>query len=768
MKNITTAVLFTVLMLVTRFAFSQVPQLGQAPVDSVIKAMTIEEKACMLLGTGMASATGNEAVIGETSLLVPGAAGTSWPISRLGIPAIALADGPAGVRISPTRKDNNKTYYCTGFPVGSSLAQSWNIRLVEEIGRAMGNEVLEYGVDVLLAPALNIHRNPLNGRNFEYYSEDPLVSGKMAAAMTRGIQSNGVGISLKHFVANNQESNRNNNDTRVSERALREIYLKGFEIAVKESSPWTIMTALNRVNGVYASESKPLLTGVLREEWNFDGFVMTDWVGGSSSVAMIEAGNDMMQPGLKGQFEELVAGMKSGRLPMETIDTSVRRILEIVLRSPRFKGYKYSDNPDLKAHAEITRKSATECMVLLENNNHALPLASTVKKIAAFGISSYDLIAGGSGSGNVNKAYTVSLIEGLSNVGFNIDSDLEKVYNEYLEEEAKKPSKLPRFMPKSRPDEYIPYSELIESMAKSNDLAIITIGRSSGEFLDRNLEGDFTLTENETELIKNVSDVFHKKNKKIVVILNTGGVIETAKWISIPDAVLLAGQVGQEGGNSIADVLKGTVNPSGKLTDTYPVNYEDHWSSGNFPFAGDEQQYIKNSPKTLSNKKKNVDYTVYEEGIYVGYRYFDKYKVPVSYPFGYGLSYTTFEYSNAKLVESDSVYTVNVTIKNIGKCSGKEVVQLYVSAPESKYADKPLKELKAFGKTSELQPGKSQTLSLVFTKSDIASFNTLEKAWITDAGIYKAIVGASLVDVKIEIPFTVSKTEWVEKVSTVL
>ena len=766
--------LFLVIFILPGFVFAQVaPQLGKDPVEKVIEAMTIEEKAHFLIGTGMAGISGNDAVVGETQSLVPGAAGTTFPIPRLGIPAVVLADGPAGLRISPIREGDENTYYCTGFPVGTVMASTWNTQLVEEVGKAMGNEVLEYGADVLLAPALNIQRNPLNGRNFEYYSEDPVVSGKIAAAMVKGIQSNGVGVSLKHFVANNQETNRTGNDSRVSPRAMRELYLKGFEIAVKESDPWTVMSSYNYLNGIYTSERKDLLTTILRDEWGFNGLVMTDWFGGNDAVAQIGAGNDLLEPGRPDQYNALVAGMKSGRLAMNDVDTSVKRVLELVLRSPRFKGYEYSDKPDLKAHAAITRQSAAEGMILLENNDKTLPFTSSIKKIAAFGITSYDLIAGGTGSGDVNKAYTVSLIEGLENAGYKVSNDIVKAYSKYMEEEASKvvegTDMLSAFLPKARPEEFIPSDEMLKKAVKSNDVAIITIGRTSGEFLDRVIDGDFRLTENEIGLISAVSSAFQDAGKKAVVILNIGGVIETASWKSIPDAILIAGQAGQEGGNTIADALSGKVNPSGKLTATYPINYEDHWSSANFPINDGEQTMDMSSfmstDRKVRNEVRNVDYTVYAEDIYVGYRYFDKYEVPVSYPFGYGISYTTFAYSNAELNENSNEYTVTVSVKNTGNYAGKEVVQLYVAAPESKYADKPLKELKAFVKTAELQPGESETVTLSFTKADVASFNTLEQAWITDKGNYKAMVGTSSADIKAELPFVISKTEWIEKVN---
>jgi beta-glucosidase len=747
------------------------PQLGKAPIGEVIKAMTIEEKAHLLIGTGMPGFGGDKAVIGETQSLVPGAAGTTYPIHRLGIPAIVLADGPAGLRISPTREGDKNTFYCTGFPVGTVMASTWNTALVEEVGKAMGNEVLEYGADVLLGPAMNIHRNPLCGRNFEYYSEDPLVTGKIAAAMIKGVQYNGVGVSIKHFAANNQETNRMNNDARISARAMREIYLKGFEIAVKESQPWTAMSSYNYINGTYTSENKDLLTTILRKEWGFDGLVMTDWFGGSNAVKGVWAGNDLFEPGLPKQFDDLVAAMKSGLLPMEIVDGSIQRVLELVLRSPRFKGYQYTNKPDLAAHAAITRQSAAEGIVLLKNSGEALPLPASVKKIAAFGITSYDFIAGGTGSGDVNKAYTVSLTEGLKNAGFKTSKDLADAYAKYMAEEAAKvkpdDDPMAKFLPKARPDEFVPSAEMLASAVKTNDVAIITIGRISGEFIDRKIERDFNLSENEQGLINAVCNAFKGAGKKVIVILNTGGVIETASWKSKPDAILLSGQAGQEGGNTVADALSGKVNPSGKLTDTYPVTFSDAWSTENFPIGKTEKfsmAMLGGKNGDVKTEVRNVDYTVYAEDIFVGYRFFDTYKVPVSYPFGYGLSYTAFVYGKANLTEDNGEYTLSVEVKNAGKYAGKEVVQLYVAAPSVKYTAKPAKELKAFAKTPELKPGESTSVTLKFSKKDIASFNTLEQAWITDAGNYRAMIGASSADIRAELPFEINTTETMEKV----
>ena len=723
------------------------PQLGKDSLDKVVAAMTLEEKAHLVIGTGMAGSSGEAPVVGETRNLVPGAAGTTYPIPRLGIPAIVLADGPAGLRINPLREGDANTYYCTHFPIGTLLASTWNTELVEQVGQAIGNEVLEYGTDVLLAPALNIHRNPLCGRNFEYYSEDPVVSGKTAAAYVRGVQSNGVGTSIKHYALNNQETNRMKNDVRVSPRAVREIYLKGFEIAVKESQPWTVMSSYNFVNGVYTSESKDLQTTILRDEWGFKGMVMTDWFGGADAAAQMWAGNDMLQPGRPEQFEDIVEGVRSGRLSEADLDRNVRRVLELIVKSPRFKGYEFSNKPDLKAHAAVTRQSAVEGMVLLENNG-VLPLASEISRVAVFGTTSYDFIAGGTGSGNVNRAYTVSLLEGLRNAGYAIDAELEKTYTKYIKEETerlnpKSDDPMAMFMPKIRAGEFVPSAGLLDKMVRANDVAIITLGRNSGEFFDRKV-ADFTLTEQESGMIEAVCAAFHKAGKKVVVILNIGGVIETASWKNLPDAVLLAWQAGQEGGNSVADVLKGVANPSGKLTMTFPVRYEDHASSRNFPIDMAFGMFGKDKD---AEPQRNVDYTEYEEGIYVGYRWFDKQGLEVSYPFGYGLSYTRFEWSEASVKPSRGETAVSVKVTNTGKIPGKDVVELYVAAPQGEL-DKPVKELKAYAKTRELQPGESQLVTLKVKNSELASYDESASAWVTDAGHYDFMLGSSSRDIR--------------------
>ena len=726
--------------------------------EEVMAKLSLEDKAHFVIGVGMAGFSGDDAVIGATKSLVPGAAGTTYPLDSLGIPAVVLADGPAGLRIDAKREGDSATYYCTHFPIGTLLASTWNTKLVEEVGQAIGEEVKEYGADVLLAPALNIMRNPLCGRNFEYYSEDPVVAGKTASAYITGVQKNDVGTSIKHFAANNQETNRMNTDAHISQRALREIYLKGFEIAIKESKPWTVMTSYNYINGVYTSESKDLVTTILRDEWGYEGTVMTDWFGGKDGAKQMWAGNDMLQPGKKEQFDSIVAGVKSGKLDEADLDRNVQRILNLVEKSPRYQGYQYSNKPDLKAHAAVTRQSAAEGMVLMKNAE-ALPFKESVKNVALYGCTSYDFIAGGTGSGNVNHAYVVSLLDGLKNGGYTVSDELKTAYEKYIadckearkkeiEEMAKKDKQaamLASFMPGTLPAEKQFTAEELAAQAEASDVALITIGRISGEFLDRKA-ADFNLNDSEMKLIQQVCEVYHKAGKQVVVLLNIGGVIETASWKDLPDAILCAWQAGQEGGNSVVDVLSGHQSPSGKFTMTWPIKFTDAYSSKNFPI--DEDPKIDMMNQGQKGNVKNVDYTDYEEDIYVGYRYFDSFEVPVSYPFGFGLSYSTFEYSDAKIAQKNDIYDVTVTVKNTGNHEGKEVVELYISAPDNKAANKPAKELKAYAKTKLLKPGESETLTLSITAPELASFDEAASAWVVAEGEYQFLVGASSQDIK--------------------
>ncbi len=694
-------------------------------IEEILKAMTNEEKVTLL--------------VGGPGSLVPGAAGYTREIERLGIPMTVLADGPAGLRIQPKREGTDQTFYCTGFPTSTLLASSWDPELVETVTTAMGNEVLEYGVDVLLAPGMNLHRNPLCGRNFEYYSEDPLLSGKMAAAYVRGIQKNGVGTSVKHFAANNQEINRLENDARVSNRALRELYLKNFEIAVKEGKPWTVMSSYNKLNGEYTQQKHGLLTTVLRDEWGFDGIVMTDWGGKDGTVKSAKAGNDLMEPGRQVEIDRLLAAVNEGTINQEELDRNVRRMLQYIVKTPHFKGYKFSNKPDLKAHAVVARKAAEESIILLRNENNTLPLKGS-EKVALYGLTSVDFFGIGTGSGEVNTKHIVNMQEAMTEAGFTLDENLADFYRTCYATQSATEKMEGSAIDKRHRLEPIVSVKAIERQAKDNDVAVVVLGRIAGEGADRTVKDDFELTPIEREMLQNISMSYHKAGKKVVVVLNIVGVIETASWKHLVDAIVLPWAPGQEGAHAVADILRGKVNPSGKLPMTFPINYMDMPSSQNFPYYWD-------MTKGRKGERPNVDYTDYAEGIWVGYRYFQTKDVEVSYPFGYGMSYTTFSYSKPKVKADKDGFAATITVTNTGKVAGREVVELYVAAP-SGGLEKPSRELKAFAKTKLLAPGESETLTMKVSTYELASFNEEHSAWETAAGTCEVLFGSSVSDIR--------------------
>ena len=742
------------------------PQLNANNIDEVIKAMTLEEKAQLLVGGGNDGFVGSGAMLGHQKKFVPGAAGTTVAIPRLGIPTTVQCDGPAGVHIDAHREGDSRNYYATGFPIGTCLASTWNTDLVRKVGQAIGNETLEYGCDVVLGPGMNLHRNPLCGRNFEYYSEDPIVTGLMGTAFVNGVQSQGVGVSAKHFAVNSQETQRTHIDERVSQRALRELYLKGFEMMVRKSNPWTIMSSYNKVNGIYAQGNKGLLTDILRNDWGFKGIVETDWIGIREDLPVsqeVEAGNDLMMPGYPAQVEAIVKAVKDGKLDIADVDRNVRRMLEYIVKTPRFKGYKYSGEPDLKAHAAITRQSSTEGMVLLKNDN-ALPIKN-LKTVALFGVNSYDFLSGGLGSGAVNVGYSVDMVTGLKNIGVATTPLLTEIYQNYVKyAKAKlKADKNPMmwFLDQGQPklDEIEITERCVASEEPKADAAIITIGRQAGEGMDReNIIGEFELTQDERDMITRISDVFHAKGKKVIVVINSGSVMETASWRDRVDAILVAWQPGIEGGNSVADILSGKVNPSGKLTMTWPISVYDHPSTANYAKKYDMYTYTN----MQDGSKPGIDFNNHEEDIYVGYRYFDTFKKNVAYPFGYGLSYTTFEFGKPSVKANGNTIEVSVNVKNTGKVAGKQVAEVYVTAPKGAY-EKPAKELKTFGKTKELKPGESQTLKMTLEKRDLASFDEANSQWKVDAGNYIFKVGTDVENIKGTA--TLKVAEYTEKVS---
>lgn len=727
-------------------AYAQQLRLTKDNVDEIIAAMTLEEKVNLLHGTGRTA-----------DPKFPGTAGSTFPVERLGIPAAYLADGPHRLAMSQTRPFEVKQYNTTEVPSETTIAASFDPEVARLAGVILGEETRDYGLDILLAPGINLMRTCLGGRNGEYYSEDPVLAGYIAAAYVNGVQSQGIGVALKHYAVNNQETNRNANDSRLSARPLRELYLKNFEIAIRESKPWSIMTSYNKVNGVYTCESRELCEDILRGEWGYDGLVMSDWNAGRNPVASILAGNDMLQPGQDRQRAAILEAARSGELPMEYIDLSVKRVLEFVLKSNTYKGYQYSNETDLKAHSQLARTIGADGLVLLKNEDCTLPMAA-VKNVALYGTTSYDIIPAGMGFGATGHGYyCVSLVEGLRNAGYVVEKSLIGMYQAHIAAENRKnyPQGVPPFSITAplRADEFVPDAETLAGNVAANDMAIITLGRACGEGADRKKE-HFYLTENESAMIKAVSEAYHAAGKKVVVLLNIVSAIETASWKDSVDAIVCTFQPGCETGNIIADVLSGKVNPSGRLPQTFQVNYGDALADSNFPYdyvfdmAAFGRAYRGGSAKDAAERatreaepelKKNVDYTDYEEGIYVGYRYFDTFGKEVSYPFGYGLSYSSFDYEVVASEMGEQECSMSVKVTNTGKVAGKDAVQIYVQAPRGSM-DKPAKELRSFGKTGVIAPGESEVITLRWKTMDMASYSEKLGAWELAKGEYRFLV----------------------------
>ena len=724
--------------------------LGIDPLPQVIAALTPEEKIDLVVGVGMSLAglplppEMQGPADGPMGPRVPGAGGMTRAVPRLGIPSIVLADGPAGLRISPRREGETRSFHATAFPVATLLASSWDTALIERVGAAMGAEARDYGIDVLLAPALNIHRNPLGGRGFEYYSEDPVISGRMAAAAIRGIQSTGVIATPKHLVANEHEWNRYTIDVQVAERPLREIYLRAFEIAVREGRPQALMTSYNRLNGTYTSQNRQLIDGVLRREWGYFGVVMTDWFAGDDPVAQLRAGNDLLMPGTGVQQRMLREAFAKGTLTSMMLDRHVAQILMLVLRSPTFLGVQATDAPDLEGHAKLAREAAASGMVLLRNVGGVLPLPRS-RRIALFGNASYDAIIGGSGSGAVAAARAVPLAEGLRASGYAVDAAVAEGYATFIDETRRKtPPRSPLSPPQRFPERSVSAAE-IESAAQRADVAVVTIGRRSGEFADLSRELDFELQAGEREMLERLSRAFRERGKNVVVVLNIGSVMETASWRGFADAILLAWQPGQEGGHAMADVLSGTVAPSGRLATTFPLRWEDVPSSKGFPGT----TLLGPDPAArgiLAGVDRRAEVR-YDEGLAVGYRH----DAPVAYPFGFGLSYTQFLHSRLRVerVADEGGVRVSATITNTGRSPGREVVQVYVSPPSGAGAGaRPGRELRAFTKTPTLAPGQSMAIELQLSLRDFALFDETQRAWVVPAGTYAVSLGSSVTDIR--------------------
>ena len=732
----------------------------QLKAQNMVSKMSTDEKLNVLVGPGY----GDKGV--NAGPEVKGTAGyingVNNPVSGIDLTASVLADGPAGIRIDPKREGDEHTDYATAFPMGVLLASSWDPQVVRTVGDAIGQEAKAYGVDFWLAPGMNIQRNPLNGRNFEYYSEDPFVTAKIAEAVTEGAQSNGIGVTIKHFVANNSETNRMTVNNIISPRALREIYLRGFENTVETAQPWAIMTSYNKVNGTYTSQRHDLVTDVLRDEWGFKGLVMSDWYAGDNAVEMINAGNDEIQPGginmvtKEKQLQHLQKAYQEGKITDETINRNAVHIVTQMLKTPSAQHVLPANNPDLATHAALSRYAADQGIILLKNQSQALPI-SAHEKVATFGIAQQLTQKGGTGSGDVHSAHVVNLMEGLQ-AELTVDPTLQRYYQHWYHTNRTKTSDKFNISTIYHCPEPTLSAKQINTAAKDDDVAVITISRTAGEGTDRTTKkGDYQLTNNESALISKVSNAFHAQGKQVVVVLNISGVIETTSWKDKVDGIVLAYLPGEESGFAVADILSGKTNPSGKLTQTFPAKYSDVPSAKTF-FGKD------------TNGDGKIDTNYYNDGILVGYRYYSTNNVPVSFPFGYGLSYTSFSYGTPTVVENSlnasgakGEVSLSATITNSGQVAGKEVAEVYIAAPNGKLV-KPKIELKSFAKTAQLAPGEAQTLNFTIPAKWLASFDSKDNQWIIEPGQYQAYVAPSAnINGIHPVPFTISQEVVVAK-----
>lgn len=690
------------------------PQLKDADsISSVIAAMTQEEKAAFVSGTGMNNAE-----------KVAGAAGSTVAIPRLGIPQIVFADGPIGVRLGAGPTGGEKRF-ATGFPVSVAMAATWDPVLIQRIGGAIGDEARQYGVDLMLGPAINIQRNPLNGRNFEYFSEDPLLNAMITAGYINGMQAEGVGAVLKHFAANNQETNRQTANEIISERALREIYFPGFEYAMEKAQPWAVMSSYPAINGTPSSQNPWLLKDVLRNQWKFNGFVMSDWYGVTDPVRALLGGNDLNMPGGISEKETpflhrksdpkdvVLAAIKSGEITESQIDENIRNILNVVIKTHRFKDGDAAKSTEPTDHSALARQVAADSMVLLKNDSHTLPLKPSLR-VATFGhnVDNFFVVGGGSAEVNIDPKRLVTLPQGLKNAGITL---VGQTLNEQASDDA------------------------IAQAAQQSDIALISVGRGSTEGADRY---SMAMHADEVAMIEKVAQAFHQQNKKVIVLLNIGSPIEIASWENNADAILLTWQPGEQAGNAVADVLTGNVNPSGKLPLTFPKRLEDSPSFGNYP--------------------GNAKTVIYGEGIYVGYRYFDTRRTLPMYPFGYGLSYSTVNYGKVSPeksvfdIDKQSNIDISILLRNTSQAATKEVVQLYVH-DEASRLDRPEQELKAFDKVS-LAAGEEKRVTLSLDKRAFSYFDEDKGDWVLEPGRFTLRIGPSSRDIRAEVPLVVTSS----------
>ncbi|MCB8924241.1 MAG: glycoside hydrolase family 3 C-terminal domain-containing protein [Ardenticatenaceae bacterium] len=655
--------------------------------------MTLEEKAALCTGASAWSTT---------------------PVHRVNLPELIVSDGPHGIRRQPNIfAMTQKSLPATCFPTASSLASTWDPDLLHEMGQALAEEAIALKVDIILGPGANMKRTPLCGRNFEYFSEDPYLAGQMAASLINGIQSKGVGTSLKHFAANNQEFERFAISAEIDERTLREIYLPAFETAVTQAKPWTVMCAYNKINGTYASEHYRLLTEILKNEWGFEGFVVSDWGAVHDRVASLRAGLDLEMPGPKQtRVNAIIEAVRNGDLDEAILDEAARRIVRVALMAAQKpKGGTF----DAAAHHTLARKMAAEGMVLLKNNG-LLPLQAP-DHIAVIGRAAKEAHFQGGGSSHINPTQVDVPFTELQKLAENTEFSFALGYPEG------------KCFEQSLIDEAV-------SAAQVANVALIFIalpGFKESEGYDRT---DLDLTEHQVALIQAVTAV----QPNTVVILNNGAPIVVRDWIEGTAAVLEAWMMGQAGGGAIADILFGRTNPCGKLAETYPMKLSDTPAHLNFPGENGSVRY--------------------GEGLFIGYRYYDTKEIPVAFPFGYGLSYTQFAYSNpqasAAIFNDSEGVTVSVDVTNTGHMAGKEIVQVYVHDQESRLI-RPFKELKGFAKV-HLEPGETKTITISLDFRAFAYYDPAHQQWVTEDGQFDILFGTSSADIRCSTTVTLHST----------
>ena len=690
--------------------FDKKPQLSRDSIKCVVNAMTDYEKARLVVGT--------------TDQSMPGVSGVIASFEMYGIPSIAVNDGPAGVRY----------YYSVWYPSMMNLASSWDTDQIYKVGKAIGQESLAHNIDIVLGPGMNIQKNVLGGRNFEYFSEDPLVTALAASAYVRGLQSTGAGACPKHFCVNNQETYRGSVSSVVTERALRDIYLKAFEYVIKNASPMSLMSSYNCLNGVHTSVNKELLTGIVRGEFGFQNAVMSDWGAAGSVREKVNAQNDLSMPGSGDELTQFREALEKGKVDIEALDQCVEHILNTIVLSPTFNGVKMNYEVDFETGSKLSRETAVDTMVLLKNDGSALPLKSGTE-VAVFGNGSFNTLFGGAGSGSVNAKDPVNIMDGIdASSALSVYDKKYNIFNWCEAHSEKDPSKDVKVS-----------KAYAEECAANADAAVIVISRNSEEGADNIAgEGGFLLNATEAEMVENVSAAFHNAGKKVIAVLNTGNPIEVLTWRDKVDAILWCGYPGERAGEAVADVLSGKVNPSGKTVISWPATYESTPASDYFP--GKSQKAI------------------YFEDIYVGYRYYTTFGVDTAYPFGYGLSYTNFTYSDFSVTDNgDGTYKLKLTVKNTGNKAGREVVEFYVSRPEG-MLDMPAYELCGFAKTKSLKAGASQTVEITVTEDWLCAYDEKNSRYIVPDGEYVFYAGSSSAD--LEFSANVTRSELVVTAET--